>query len=404
MKVTVDRDALLRILGRTQGVVDKRHSMTVLTNALLEAVDGNLHVIATDLEVSLRQTIQASTAEPGKAATSARTLFEIVREASGEEITISTMENQWVEVSYGKSNFKLMGIDPGEHPGMPAVPNDGAKAAPVEIGAGDLAEMIRKTIFAVSTDDTRSNLAGVYLDGAGAKKGALRMVATDGHRLAMIDRSTSGAAVGDGVILPRKGLAEVGKLLAEESGNVTLTLTGSEAMIEIGDSLLSMRLVEGAYPDYRKVVPEEITRRVISDRDALLQTLRRVAILSTERARGVKLHLRDGTVQVTANNPDMGEASEELVVDYEGDDLQVGYNAKYLLDVNLSLPIPEIKGAGSPVLRVGTKNKTVAFNVPDLGTFYLDERDFITGVERRKTTSFNRRNITELKSRKPARF
>jgi len=181
MNVTIDREAFVRILGRVQGVVDKRHALAMLTNVLIEADDGVLRVVATDLEVSLQQTSQAKITKSGRAATSARTLFEIVRESPTDEITLKSLDNQWIEVVYGKSRFKLMGVDPQDHPGMPQIATNGAKAGSVEIGAGDLAEMVRKTVFAVSIDDTRSNLSGVFLT-KGSKKGSLRMVATDGHR------------------------------------------------------------------------------------------------------------------------------------------------------------------------------------------------------------------------------
>ena len=337
MKVTIEREAVLRALARTQGVVDKRHSMAVLTNALLEAEDGALNIIATDLEVSLKQTVTAKVAEPGRAAASARTLFEIVRESATDEIQLRTLENQWVEVAYGRSNFKLMGINPEEHPGMPASPRNGAKSVRLQLDVGDLSEMIRKTVFAVSTDDTRSNLAGVYLT-KGAKKGTVRMVATDGHRLAMLDRQSTGGTVTDGAILPRKGLAELGKLLPEETGAVTLTVTSSEASVEVGSCLLSVRLVEGSFPDYQKVIPESTPRELSVGRDELLQTLRRVSILSSERARGVRFKLEKGSLAIVASNPDMGEASEELPIDYRGEAMEVGFNARYLLDVLGVLP------------------------------------------------------------------
>ena len=337
MKVTIERESLLRLLGRTQGVVDKRHSMAVLTNALLEADDGKFAIVATDLEVSLRQTVAAKVTEPGRGAASARTLFEIVRESTTDEIALRTLENQWVEISYGRSNFKLMGISPDEHPGMPAAARNGSKSVRIELDAGDLSEMIRKTVFAVSTDDTRSNLAGVYLV-KGSKKGTIRLVATDGHRLAMVERGVAGAAFTDGVILPRKGLAEVGRLLPEETGTVALTIAGNEATVEVGDSLLSMRLVEGSFPDYQKVVPEATPREFTLGRDELLQTLRRVSILSSERARGVRFKLTEGGLEIAANNPDLGEASEEMAIDYHGGQLEVGFNARYLLEVLAVLP------------------------------------------------------------------
>jgi DNA polymerase-3 subunit beta len=337
MNVTIEREAILRILGRTQGVVDKRHSMAVLTNALVEVQDKQISIVATDLEVSLKQTAPARVGEPGKAAASARTLFEIVRESSADEISLRSLDNQWIEISYGKSNFKLMGIDPDEYPGMPQVATNGAKATRFEVDAGDLLEMVRKTVFAVSGDDTRSNLAGVYLTRA-KKKGQLRMVATDGHRLAVIDRVVGGTVPEEGAILPRRGLAEIGKMLGEEMGKVSVNLSGNEAMVTLGDSVLSMRLVEGTFPDYQKVIPSETPNRLKGSRDELLHTLRRVSILSSERARGVRFKLSGNTLELSANNPDMGEATEELAVEYSGADMEIGFNAKYLIDVLGVLP------------------------------------------------------------------
>ncbi len=337
MNVTVDRESLVRALARAQGVVDKRHALAMLTNVLLEADERSLSIVATDLEVSLRQTTVAKVKKAGRVATSARTLFEVVRESSAEEITLKALENQWLEVVYGKSKFKLTGVDPDEHPGMPQTPANGAKAGSIEIASNDLAEMVRKTVFAVSIDDTRSNLSGVFLT-KGAKKSTLRMVATDGHRLAVIDRPVGGAGLPDGSILPRKGLAELGKILSESTDKVTLAVAGSECVATVGDSVLSMRLVEGKFPDYQKVIPEESTRIVRVQRDALLQPLKRVSIMSSERARSVRLCADHDRLEVSASNPDMGEATEEVPVDYRGEKLEVGFNAKYLIDVLNVLP------------------------------------------------------------------
>jgi len=336
MEITTDRESLATILGHTQGVVDKRHSMAVLTNVLLEAKDGKLDITATDLEISLRQSCPATVKKDGRAATSARKLFEIVREASGDEVSIKVLENQQIEISYGRSNFKLMGIDPDEHPGMPAKAGNGQKAVSIEMESTELAEVIRKTIFAVSLDDTRSNLAGVYLEKG--KKGVMRMVATDGHRLAMIDRKISGELPTEGVILPRKGLAEVAKLLVEQAGPVTIVISGNDASMTLGDCVLSMRLVDGNFPDYQQVIPSETNKLVGVGRDALYQTVKRIAILSSERARGIRLTLKDGSMDVSAKNPDIGEATEDVEVEYSGDELEIGFNAKYFLDVLGVLP------------------------------------------------------------------
>jgi DNA polymerase-3 subunit beta len=330
MNITVGSEDFLRILGRTQGVVDRRHSMAILTNLVIEAGASEISVVATDLEVSLRQSLAAKVTEPGTAALSARKLFEIVRESTSPEVTVRSLDSHWVGVSYGRSNFRLMGIDASEHPGMPAAAGEASSS--FELEAEELAEIIEKTLFAVSHDDTRSNLAGVHLD-AGSKKGMIRLVATDGHRLAVVDRKAKGSSPKEGVILPRKGLAEVLKVLPEVTGTVKVALAGNEAIIDLPGCTLSMRLVEGTFPDYKQVVPKESANLVHVDRDAFLQTVRRVSLLSSEKARGIRLGLSPARLEISANNPDLGEASEDLEVEYTGPDLEIGFNARYILDV-----------------------------------------------------------------------
>ncbi len=337
MNIQLDREILLTVLGRSQGVVDKRQPMAILTNVLLTAVTGELKIIATDLEVSLEQACPAKVKDAGQVAVSARKLFEIVRESSSDKITLKALDNKGLEVSYGRSDFKLLGIDPADHPGMPDSTAGAKNTEIISLPVAELSEMIRKTVFAVSTDDTRSNLAGVYLDKTDKGNG-VRMVATDGHRLAVIERKLSSGAIGGGVILPRKGVSELAKLLVDQDGDVTITLTGSEAIATVGDCTISMRLVEGTFPDYKQVVPKDSPKVVTAERDELLQSLRRVSILSSERARGVKFTIKSGLVTVSANNPDIGEASEELVADYSGDDLEIGFNARYVIDVLGVLP------------------------------------------------------------------
>jgi DNA polymerase III subunit beta len=331
MNITVGNEDFLKILGRTQGVVDRRHSMAILTNLVINAGASEIAVVATDLEVSLRQTIAAKVTEPGSVALSARKLFEIVRESTSPEVTVRSLDGHGVGVSYGRSSFRLLGIDASEHPGMPS-PDGGEGGAAFELEAEELAEIIEKTLFAVSHDDTRSNLAGVHLD-AGAKKGFIRLVATDGHRLAVVDRKAKGTSPKEGVILPRKGLSEVLKVLPEVSGTITVRVVGNEAIVELPGCVLSMRLVEGTFPDYKQVVPKESSKIVHVDRDAFLQTVRRVSLLSSEKARGIRLGLSPGRLEISANNPDLGEASEDLEVEYAGGDLEIGFNARYILDV-----------------------------------------------------------------------
>lgn len=340
MEITLERESFLTVLSRCQGVVDRRHSMAVLTNVVLQTDSDSVIVLASDLEIGLRQSCPARVKKAGVVAVSARKLFEIVREApEGSDLKLKVLKNSWVEVAYGRSDFKLMGIDPSDHPGVTDSPGNGSDTTVLSFKANDLLDMIQKTIFAVSTDDTRSNLAGIYLESASGG-GLLRMVATDGHRLAMIEKKSGSGEIPTGVILPRKGLHETARILADldpEAG-VKLSITGNEAFLEAGSAIMSMRLVEGNFPDYNQVVPKKVPHLMVAERDSLLQTVRRVSLLSSERARGIKLNVQEDSLEVSANNPDLGEASEDVKVKYGGDEIEIGFNSRYLLDVLNVLP------------------------------------------------------------------
>lgn len=337
MLLTVGREDFLRILTRTQGVVDRRHSVAILTNLVMEADGDGLTVIATDLEVSLKQRCPAEVKDGGTVAVSARKLFEIVRESTADEVTVESLDNFGIRVVYGRSRFQLVGIDPVEHPGMPKDVADTASIPKAEIDAGELGGMISRTIFAVSSDDTRSNLSGIHITGTDEGK-TLRMVATDGHRLAMIDRELMSGTIDSGVILPRKGLSEVAKMLAEQTGSVHLGLTEKEAVVDLAGCIFSMRLVEGNFPDYQQVIPKESPNVAAVDRETLFQTVRRVALMSPERAHGVRLSLSENHLVLSASNPDLGDASEEVEIEYAGKTLDIGFNAHYLIDVLNAIP------------------------------------------------------------------
>ncbi|HIF64291.1 MAG TPA: DNA polymerase III subunit beta [Deltaproteobacteria bacterium] len=340
MEITLERESFLTVLNRCQGVVDRRHSMPVLTNLVIETDSDSVIVLASDLEIGLRQSCPAQVKKPGTVAVSARKLFEIVREApDGIELKLKVLKNSWVEVAYGRSDFKLMGIDPSDHPGVSDSPGNGSATTVLSFKVNELLDMIQKTIFAVSTDDTRSNLAGVYLESA-TEGGLLRMVATDGHRLAMIEKKNSSGEIPSGVILPRKGLNETARILSDmaSEADVKLSITANEAFLEAGSAIMSMRLVEGNFPDYNQVVPKKVPHLMVAERDSLLQTVRRVSLLSSERARGIKFSVQEDSLEVSANNPDLGEASEDVKVKYGGDEIEIGFNSRYLLDVLNVLP------------------------------------------------------------------
>jgi DNA polymerase-3 subunit beta len=258
----------------------------------------------------------------------ARKLYEIAREVTADEVTLKASAAGWLDVHAGRSKFKVVSLDPKDFPPIPIAAPGGTA---LKIAAGTLREMIDKTLFAVSTDETRFNLSGVYVESA---EDGVRMVATDGHRLALIERALKGVKLAKGVIMPRKGLVEVGKLLEQaEEADLTLVIADKEVRVQTPTVSFFMRLVEGDFPDYKQVVPGSTRATVRMNREDFLGALRRIAILASERSHGVKLTLKKGALEIAASNPEQGEASEEVEVSYAGEPTTIGFNARYLLDV-----------------------------------------------------------------------
>lgn len=335
MGIVVERESFMNGLSLVQGIVERRNTVPILGHVLIEPDRTSLTLSATDLEVGIKTEIQCKGGKEKSLTLNARKLFEIVREAEGEEISISPADGDWVELQCGRARFKMMGLDPRSFPAMPSQAakteeDKKARKASLTASASVLATMIDKTIFAVSPDEARYNLSGVFLESHEAN--AARMVATDGHRLSMIDRAVPGFAMEAGVILPRKGLAELRKLLdAGGDGEVKLVVDGQLAWLKRGATEVSMRLVQGEFPDYRGVIPKESKYRISVGRDALQAAIKRAAIFSSERYRGVKLGLSAGTLTVSSTSPEIGEASEAIDIEYRGEDFAIGFNASYVL-------------------------------------------------------------------------
>jgi len=331
MEISIKREDLLHGLYLVQGVVERRTPQPVLAHVLMQSDDGGVAIAATDMEVGLRCHIAGTVKKPGAVTANARKLYEIAREVTAEEITLKATTAGWVDLVAGRSKFKVVSLDPKDFPPIPVGPNAGGGGTAFKIAAGTLREMIDKTLFSVSTDETRFNLSGVYLE---STEGGIRMVATDGHRLALIERSLKGVKIPRGVIMPRKGLVEVRKLLEQaEEMELTFTVADKDVRVQTPDVSFFMRLVEGEFPDYKQVVPGSTRVKVRMNREDILGALRRIALLASERSHGVKLGLQKGTLEVAASNPEQGEASEEVEVSYAGDPLTIGFNARYLLDV-----------------------------------------------------------------------
>jgi DNA polymerase III subunit beta len=333
MEFEIQRTEFLEGLRLTQGVVERRNTLPILSNTLIEPVEGGISILATDLDIGVRRSCSAKVKGSGALTVSARKLFELVKEMKGDSIRVRGLENHRVEVLSGKTRLNLVGLDPKEFPSIPGLTGKPSRgASELHAKARLLASMIESTLFAVSLDETRINLSGVYIEN---QQGALRMVATDGHRLAMIDRQIEGRVPEKGVILPRKGLVEARKLL--ESGNgeedpVTLWIDGPIARVVRDRAELFMRLIEGEFPDYRQVIPKQSKAKISLGREEFLRALGCMSVLTTERAKGVRITLKPGILEVQASNPDAGDGLDEIEVAYSGDELSIGFNGRYLIE------------------------------------------------------------------------
>ena len=328
MEIRTRREDFLNALSRIQGTVERRNTMPILANVLIETHANRVRVTATDLEVGVRASLGGEIVTSGRVTVDARKLYEIVRELSEEMIELKRLDNDRVEIQSGKSVFKMVGLDAQEFPVFAENAESDRKECPAQV----LKEMIDKTIFSISSDETRSNLNGALLHESG--KSSVRMVTTDGHRLSLVQRDIGPFGLEKGVIIPRKGLAELRRLLEDPADEaVSLGFSGNMVFVWTGDVEMSIRLIDGEFPDYDKVIPSDNTGEAIVAQHSLYRALRRVSLLSSDRYRGVRVELQDGSMAISANNPDLGEAAEELEVEYKGQQLAIGYNAQYLLEI-----------------------------------------------------------------------
>ena len=339
MKIEIEKKDLMNLVGKTQNIVEKRNAMPILVNVLLEASEGSLKVFATDLEVSLTDSTKCKVLQPGKVAVSAKSLFDIGKELSEGMIQLVKRDNNWLEIKQGKYTSKIVGISAEEYPIFPAYTGKGF----LEIPAETLRDMIDKTIYSVSNDETRYHLNGVYFEQKGDQ--GYTMVATDGHRLSLINKklaATTLLSVGQGVIIPRKGLQEIKKILESMGGNFEIAIEGSQLIVRHQTTTLMIRLIEGKYPNYSQFIPTKLKQKIRINREAFLTSIRRVALLANQKSKAVTLTVSNGRMEITSNNPELGDAKEEIEVIYDGADLKIGFNAKYLQDVLTAIQDDEI--------------------------------------------------------------
>ena len=329
MEISIDKTVFLRALHLVQTIVEKRNTMPILANVLIRTGEGNIDIVATDLEVGIKETVSADIKEAGTITVSAKKLFEIVKEIPTDSLSLRKKENNWIEIWAGKAVFNMVGIDPEDFPSFPSY--EAVKL--IDIKSETLKEIIEKTAVAISADETRYNLSGAYFENAG--DGRIRVVATDGHRLAVAEKEVAGAGLDisqKGCIVPRKGVQEFKKMAEEADGTLQLGFMESRAILKKGNMVVVVRLIEGEFPDYRQVIPKASENLITLNRVDFIRGLRRVSILSDEKTKGVRFVFSGNTLTLSTTNPGLGEAKEELEADYAGNDITVGFNARYVLD------------------------------------------------------------------------
>lgn len=326
-KATVNRDAFLKCIGRVYRVIARRNTIPILDNVLIRPEAGSLMLRATDLDIQIVSSVEAK-AEAGPGITvPAHTLHDIVRKLpDGSEVTIEAKSDASVIVKAGRSRFTLQTLPETDFPELAA----GDLAHRFDIAAADFKRLIERTQFAISTEETRYYLNGIYLH---VEEGKLRGVATDGHRLALLDLAApAGAEKIPGVIIPRKTVGEVQRLL-DGAQAVTVGLSEGKIRFTAGEVVLTSKLIDGTFPDYRRVIPQNNDKALGVVRADLAEAVDRVSTVASEKGRAIKLMLSSGKLDLSVTSPDNGSAAEELEVGYDAEPMEIGFNARYLLDI-----------------------------------------------------------------------
>src|ERR687893_161778 len=328
MEFTISRSVLQKELGFVQGTVEKKNTIPALSNILIESVgEGTIRIVGTDLDVTLRCEAEAEIKTPGSMCVGVRKLFEIVRVLPDAPVSFRREENDWATVTCERSNFRIAGVDRESFPDLPSF-----KSAPVRLPANIFKTFIDRTIFAITLEESRYTLSGAkfVLGKSGAK-----MVTTDGHRLAYIERKDLGAAAPKeelDTLIPRKTLAELTKLVANYEGDIGLGADENHIYFEVGPRLLISRTLAGQFPNYEMVMPKSNDKKAEFDSISLSHAIRRVALMADDRSHAIRFHLTPGSLNISSQTAEEGEARETVTTEYEGDETEIGFNAAYLQD------------------------------------------------------------------------
>ncbi len=333
MKVVLARADLLKGINTVQNAVAAKNTMPILANVLLEARDKKLEFVATDLDMGIRCSVPAEVVEKGSITINAKKLSDIVRELPEASVDFEIDDNHKMILVCQKSNFKIHGLPKDDFPILPEVKKDKV----LKINGLLLQDMIRKTLFAVSTDETRYVLNGVFFQAEGGK---VKMVATDGHRLAFIQKKLENKSDEKySVIIPTKTLNELSKVISDVGKGkeneiiVEVIATDNQIKFNVNDVEIVSRLIDGQFPNYDQVIPKEADKKIEASTAELSAATRRVAVLTSEKSNSIRYQAKNGKISISSKTPDMGEAQEEIEVDYKGEEIAIAYNSKYVLDV-----------------------------------------------------------------------
>ena len=335
IKLKVTKEAILDGLQRVQNVVSTRTTLPILSNVLVQASSGSLSLTTTDLDVAVRCKVEAEVSKTGSTTLPARKLFLILKEAPAAEIEIEVDDRNAASIRCGSSFYKIMGLPEEE---FPRFPESGTGKA-LKIEQAVLRDMFNKTAYAVSNDETRYVLNGVFM---GLKGDKLTVVATDGRRLALIEHDMEVPKGTEAeLILPTKAVGELERLLADK-GDAKLSIGENQIIFELDGTILASKLIEGTYPNFRQVIPTETKERISLERELLLSALHRASILASEKSQSVKLNFAKNTLTITAITPEVGEAKETLSINYKGKELTIAFNPQYMMDPLRNLDADEV--------------------------------------------------------------
>lgn len=329
MKLNIQKEEIHSALQRIQGIVDRKTTMPILSHFLLK-VNKSASILATDLDIALKGPLKADIQGKGGLCIPARKLFEIAKEVEGD-IKLEVQENNWIKISSGKSTFKLMGLPQEDFPALPDV----SKSEELSMSSETIKDMIDKTIYATGESDTRYTLNGLLLHFIPQKKNVdVKVVGTDGHRLSVISVNIEGKLSEEKkLILPKKAAMELKKLIEGSSEDVLLSINKNHIFFNVNNIILTSRLIEGTYPNYEQVIPKNNEKKISVEKVSFLKALRRTSIMSRERTNAVRLDMENGKITLISMDPDIGEAREEIAAQYKGEQMTVGYNARYLMDI-----------------------------------------------------------------------